>query len=56
MINLTIEPVKHSFFLKKGIESRSLHYYIYLKTGLCGGDFLSEQKTADWIIENAHSF
>ncbi len=56
MINLTIEPVNHFFFLKKRDESE-VYIIILFKTGLCGWIFaLVWTKTADWIIENAHSF
>ncbi len=51
MINLTIEPLNH-FFLRKGMSQK----YKLFKKGLCGYIFaLVWSKTADWIIENAHS-
>ncbi len=38
MINLTIEPVNHFFFLKKRDESE-VYIIILFKTGLCGWIF-----------------
>ncbi len=54
MINLKIEPLNLFFFLRKEMSQKCK---LLFKTGLCGGIFvLVWTKTADWIIENAHSF